>query len=455
MPIQTVPGTTTTYYLVAYDGRGRERSDGGRRLSDEIVRAVAEEPVSDVIVLSHGWNGDLPSARAQYDRWIGAMLACTADRESAATVTGGFRPLLTGLHWPSMAWGDEELGGSSLAVGEGTGSGESEAAETVDTIVDGYADRLSDTPSAREALRTIVDAALVDIAPATLPPEVRSAYEVLDRETGQQALGEGSAPGDDREPFDAERTYQAALLEEQLTPYGGAGLGGILAPLRTLTFWQMKRRACAFGESGAAALLRRVRAAVPKDRVVRVHLMGHSFGCIVVSAAVAGGPAEEPMPVESLTLVQGALSLWSYSPEIPVAPGRTGYFHALTSRRLVSGPTVVTMSEHDRAVGSFYPLGAGLARQVEYLPGALPTYGGIGAFGARGALPKVEDLTVRGADEPYGLRGGVVYNVDCSAVIATGTGPSGAHSDICHPEVAHLVWSAMTSAMHVAPAARD
>lgn len=450
MPIQTVPETTTTYHLLAYDREGHERPESGRLLSDEIVRTVAAEPVSDVIVLSHGWNGDLPAARAQYDRWIGTMLACTADRETAAAVAGGFRPLLVGLHWPSMAWGDEELGGSSFAVGGGGADGEP---RTVDAVVDDYAGRLSGTPAARQAIRTIVEAALVDIAPTTLPPAVRDAYEVLDRETGQQALGEGSAPGDDREPFDPERTYQAALLEEQVTAFGGAGLGGILAPLRTLTFWQMKRRACRFGESGAAALVRRVLASVPEDRVLRLHLMGHSFGCIVVSAGVIGGPGVEPVPVDSLALVQGALSLWSYSPEIPVAPGRAGYFHRLVSRQLVRGPTVVTMSEHDRAVGSFYPLGAGIARQVEYVPGVLPKYGGIGAFGARGSLPKVEDLTVRGAAEPYDLHAGVLYNVDCSAVIANGSGPSGAHSDICHPEVAHLVWSAMTSAMQAGPAA--
>lgn len=38
---------------------------------------------------------------------------------------------------------------------------------------------------------------------------------------------------------------------------------------------------------------------------------------------------------------------------------------------------------------------------------------------------------------------GTVYNLESSNVIAKGGGSSGAHSDICHPEVAHAVWSAM------------
>ena len=184
---------------------------------------------------------------------------------------------------------------------------------------------------------------MVDIAPVRLPPAVRVAYEVLDQEAGLLALGGGAEPGADREPFDAEATYQAAQLEEQLAPYGaGQFLGGLLAPLRTLTFWQMKRRACQFGETGAAALLRRLQASAPAGRPVRFHLMGHSFGCIVVSACLAGAPSRRPARVSSLTLVQGALSLWSYCSRIPMFPERSGYFHRLVSDQLVRGPVVVT-----------------------------------------------------------------------------------------------------------------
>ena len=109
--------------------------------------------------------------------------------------------------------------------------------------------------------------------------------------------------------------------------------------MRTLTFWQMKRRACQFGETGAAALLRRLQVSAPADRPVRFHLMGHSFGCIVVSACVAGAPGPQSARVDSLTLVQGALSLWSYCSRIPMLPERRGYFHRLVSDRLVRGPS--------------------------------------------------------------------------------------------------------------------
>jgi hypothetical protein len=140
-----------------------------------------------------------------------------------------------------------------------------------------------------------------------LPDPVQRAYETIDAEINPGGNGEGAAPGEDRGPFEAEAAYQAFQLEEVVS-FGGSSLGGLLALLRMLTFWQMKRRVRLIGESGGAALLDDLLRAAPE---ARVHLMGHSFGCIVASAAVAGHAAigKPPAPVASLFLVQGAMSL--------------------------------------------------------------------------------------------------------------------------------------------------
>jgi poly(3-hydroxybutyrate) depolymerase len=63
------------------------------------------------------------------------------------------------------------------------------------------------------------------------------------------------------------------------------------------------------------------------SRNVRFHLMGHSFGCIMVSAMLCGTSARpSPVkPVASVAFVQGALSLWSYCEKIPVVTGQAGY----------------------------------------------------------------------------------------------------------------------------------
>jgi pimeloyl-ACP methyl ester carboxylesterase len=297
----------------------------------------------------------------------------------------------------------------------------------------------------RAAVRTVVESALENIAPSQMPPQVVDAYRTIDAESGLGGSGAGAAPGDDREPFDPEEAYRSVQDEEELASFGQASLGGLLAPLRTLTFWSMKRRARSFGEGGAHDLLGSLQQAVPEGRNVRFHLAGHSFGCIVTSACVAGRPGRPAQPVDSLVLAQGALSLWSYCSSIPEVPRRAGYFHPLIAERLVSGPIVTTQSVHDRAVGTFYPLGAEAAHQVSYAPGQLPKYGGVGTFGAQGPDVPVEDRTMLPVSESYGFMPHTVYNLNASEVIKEGEGPSGAHSDICHPEVAHAAWEAMTS----------
>jgi hypothetical protein len=168
---------------------------------------------------------------------------------------------------------------------------------------------LRDTPAVRDAVRSILDSALDDPVPATLPLPVRVAYQRIDAELDLGKDGEGAAPGDDRASFDPEAIYQTCLMEE-LAAFGGTSFGGLLAPLRVLTFWHMKRRALHVGAVGVATLLARLQDAAP---AARFHLMGHSFGCIVVSAAVAGREPRAHRPIASLALVQGAMSLWSFS----------------------------------------------------------------------------------------------------------------------------------------------
>jgi hypothetical protein len=442
---ETVPGHDIGYHLVAFDAAGQERPERDGPYSRAVLTAARTEAPTDVFVFSHGWQGDVPAARRQYRAWLSAMASCPDDRAAAAARPGGFRPLLVGLHWPSLAWGDEELGAASFGVGapaDDQGAAGNGGGDDREALVDRYAERLGGSPATREALEVIVAAALEDAAPMNLPPRVQEAYKVLDAEAGMGQAGEGAAPGDDREPFDPEATYQACQQEE-LVSFGQVSLGGVLAPLRVLTFWQMKRRARDFGEAGAARLLDALQLAAP---AARYHLMGHSFGCIVASAAVAGPPGQggPRQPVASLVLAQGAMSLWSFCASIPARPDRPGYFHRLAADGRVDGPILVTTSAKDRAVRAFYPMGAFARGQVDYLPpGDLPRYGGIGTFGVRGPGLDIVDDQLHPVEDAYQLRPRAFYNLAADAVIATSQGIMGAHSDICHPPVAHAVWQAV------------
>ncbi|GLZ31685.1 hypothetical protein Lesp02_38730 [Lentzea sp. NBRC 105346] len=403
MSRETVPGhDDVRYHLLAYDEDGRERGGDSR----DVVRE-AQNGVTDIFLFSHGWMGDVPAAREQYGKWLGTMADCRAEREHAHNSPGGFKSLLIGLHWPSKAWGDEEIGSMSFV------------AESA---------RLLGGGAARQAaVRTIVDAAMEDAAPDVLPPRVREAYDFL------EAADPDLPDEHDRAPFDAEQLYQGCLLDDAAS-FGGFSFGGLLDPLRVLTFWKMKKRARTFGEGGAAALVRDLQRAAPQ---ARIHLMGHSFGCIVMS----GAAMRADRPVATMALIQGAMSLWSYCSDIPEDRGHAGYFRSVVGDRRVTGPVLVTTSPFDNAVCRFYPLGARSGRQVDFAPGRLPKYGAIGAHGVRGpGIDLVDHVDLRSVGD---LAPGRVHNIDARAVVATRDGIAGAHNDICHVELGRLVWRAV------------
>lgn len=441
MPIETIPATEIRYYLVVLDENGTERTDDpDGKMQERIAEAIEAEHPTDVFTFIHGWKGDLPAARTQYASWMSTLMAQSGDIERARVSRPGFIPLLVGLHWPSLPFGEESLGSAeSFSVGADDGIG---------TEIDRAARTVADTPAARGALQTIFEAAQAEFAPASLPADVAEAYRLLDHESGLGANGIEGAPGADREPFNPDAAY-ARAWEEPMSFGGGGVRDALLSPLVQLSFWKMKKRAKCIGESGGFSLLSALMA-MTKDRDVRFHVMGHSFGCIAASAAVCG-PASARLPrrVHSLVLVQGALSLWSCCDSLPDSPTKAGYFRRLAAGDVVAGPVVTTRSEHDMAVGSLYPLAAGVARQVDFAPGSFPKYGGVGTFGLRGSGLDIEDLDAQDANFAYSFRPGRIYNVNCSRVIREGGPPAGAHSDIARPEVGHLVWAAATGPMEI------
>ena len=108
---------------------------------------------------------------------------------------------------------------------------------------------------------------------------------------------------------------------------------------------------------------------------------------------------------------------------------------------LVDRPIVTTRSTFDSAVRKLYPKAAALAGQL-VLDDELPKFGGVGVFGAQGLGDLAADLVMQPADFKYRFKKGRVYNLEASGIIKNGEGFSGAHSDLAHPEVAHVMWQA-------------
>jgi hypothetical protein len=441
MPRFTAADRRAAYDLVCFGSGGAERTDDpDGPMTDLVLRTLARDDsgITDVFVLSHGWMGDIPAARAQYDKWVEAMTKCEADIARMKQARPGFKPHVVGIHWPSMPWGDESFGdGGSFAVPvDGV-----PATDPVQAMVDDYAARIADTPAARDAIRRIVVGAMEDVEPDALPPDVFAAYRQLNLEADLGIGGVGAGPGGDRSGFDPEGVYQS--LREDAPSFGLFSGGGIFGVLRTLSFWRMKDRARWFGELVGSKFLARMMQAAPRN--LRFHLMGHSFGCIVMSATLAGpkGRGRVARPVDSLALVQGALSIWSYCDDIPATPGQPGYFNKVFSDKRVRGPILSTQSVFDTATGKWYPLGAGVAGQVAFAaPGEMPKYGAVGTHGIRGPGTNATDRPLLPATGEYNFAPGSAHNLECSEVIRDGAGRGGAHNDICRPEVAHVVWQA-------------
>jgi hypothetical protein len=465
MPLRHIENTDISYYLMLIDENGVERPEDGQLLSS-VIEQAAHDGVTDVFILSHGWKGDVPAAISQYDRWIAKMAELTDDRALAHHKVPDFKTLIVGVHWPSLPWGDESAEAAVLGGDDDGLAGELKLKAPV--LVARYAERIANTESAHQALETIVAAAddetvAAQIQSGTVPEDLDKAYRELFAQAGLATDGVASAPGTDVpafSPADTAAEWIAALDPSAAPPADTPGvLGGgllakardiVLSPVRQISFWTMKHRARVIGERDVHRLIRQLQTAAPK---ARFHLMGHSFGCIVVSAAVAGPVGEGvltdrlPRPVETLFLVQGAMSLWSFTDKIPFPPNEPGYFHAVCgATRGVRGPLVTTLSSQDRAVGIFFPIGARLAGDRTLGRDKLPEYGGTGTFGVQGAQP-FSALKIQPKDAQYGFQAGLVYNVDASSVICNGGGASGAHSDIAHDEVAHAFWQAAIATM--------
>jgi esterase/lipase superfamily enzyme len=219
---------------------------------------------------------------------------------------------------------------------------------------------------------------------------------------------------------------------------GAAGLGdianSITAGARRLlnftTYYQMKERAGTVGTIGVAAVIRKLRQKLPK---LRMHLVGHSFGGRVVTAAADAASAAADK-INTLTLLQAA---YSHNGLAQKFDGKNdGFFRKIVTGKKVLGPIVVTCTKNDNAVGIAYPLASRLGGQnAAALGDANDPYGGIGRNGAV-KTPESVSGVLAAANTPYQFKAGHIYNLNSDAVIKD-------HSDICKPQVAWAMLSAI------------
>jgi esterase/lipase superfamily enzyme len=195
----------------------------------------------------------------------------------------------------------------------------------------------------------------------------------------------------------------------------------------------MKSRAGTVGKSGVNKMLRRIRQEHDK---VRLHLIGHSFGGrLVTAAADALDPNTDNVTV---TLLQAAFSHNGLASKFD---GRNdGFYRKLVSEKRASGPILITHTKNDRAVGVAYPLASRVARQqAAALGDENDPYGGMGRNGAQHTP---EAKRILGGLKPVGGRydflKGTVYNLKADEFIKD-------HGDVTGQQVASAILFAIAA----------
>ena len=421
-------------------------NEHGKADQGEVDALLAELPgkdLTDLFVFAHGWNNDRRQARRLYQLYFQQVPGLLGRGGGEAARVGTL-----GVVWPSKRWADEPEPTGDGAGGGAAGLGDAAAATAAPADDTALVEDLKDVfkgDQQRQALDEL--ARLLEERPED--PAALARFQTLmgelagapDAEAAGEDQGELALLDDDPE----EVFGRFADAVPQTGEGGAAGIGdafgrlwdGAKEALRQLTYFEMKKRAGVVGKQGLGPLLGRIHQADPE---LRIHLLGHSFGARLVSFALAGLPDGAGSPVKSLYLLQGAFSHFAFADALPMDRSRGGALKGMAAR--VDGPLVASFTVHDLAVGKLYPLAALSSRDdAAGLEDRLFRWGGIGHDGAQAVDATVTTLGPVGTGYPF--QKGRFVNLDGNAIINRGGPPSGAHSDIFHPE---LVWAGLAAA---------
>ena len=427
------------HWEIGFDEHGK--ADQGE--VDALLAELPGKDLTDLFVFAHGWNNDRRQARRLYQLYFQQVPGLLGRGGGEAARVGTL-----GVVWPSKRWADEPEPTGDGAGGGAAGLGDAAAATAPPADDTALVEDLKDVfegAQQRQALDEL--ARLLEERPED--PAALARFQTLmgelagapDAEAAGEDQGELALLDDDPE----EVFGRFADAVPQTGEGGAAGIGdafgrlwdGAKEALRQLTYFEMKKRAGVVGKQGLGPLLGRIHQADPE---LRIHLLGHSFGARLVSFALAGLPDGAGSPVKSLYLLQGAFSHFAFADALPMDRSRGGALKGMAAR--VDGPLVASFTVHDLAVGKLYPLAALSSRDdAAGLEDRLFRWGGIGHDGAQAVDATVTTLGPVGTGYPF--QKGRFVNLDGNAIINRGGPPSGAHSDIFHPE---LVWAGLAAA---------
>jgi hypothetical protein len=415
-----------------------------------LVAEIAASDVTNLFVVSHGWNNQVADARSLYQQFFPIIQAQASAAPSLAGI--GF----VGVFWPAIDFPDDP-GTPVGPIGIGAQGADNVAPTPVNVTTQKSGAEITATmapafsPAEQEVLTKmgeLIDQGLQQAAAGTPDAvqrdQVTQFHALLQglmgqsdgalEDVGELALADSSQPVDDYQTL-------ATVMSTGMAAGDAQGLGSIFAKawngakdaLRVFGFWKMKARAGEIGRAGLGPILEQLHAAKPE---VRVHLIGHSFGGRLVANSLTTISSPAASPVASLTLVQGAFSHWAFSPANPF--GIQGSLEQFADR--VHGPLVATFTAADWAVGRWYPKACFLAGDDAQDAVAVSRWGAMGADGFQASTP-FADITVVTGHPAYPFQAGAFHRADANAIISdtSQSAFAGAHSDFVKDEIGWLI----------------
>lgn len=421
----------------------------------DLLTFATQHGLTDLLVLAHGWNNNMADARGWYLELLGLTRqaldgsATPVAREVAARRLG-----VVLVFWPSKRFTDADL------IPGGVASADDFDRRALLDLLRAWQDGEGERAEARQAASEMLTLSADLDSPEHQEAFVRAARRLLghedpvrDEEDGTPELLEEtgptvmerlslpvlSLPSPDEGGATSLGTTHVPTQEEGgaaglMSFFGGGLLNGARNVLNLVTYYEMKDRAGRIGADGLAPLLRSLRQHQPE---LRVHLIGHSFGARLVTAATNALASEPEAHPDLLVLLQAAFSHYGLATNYRES-GKNGVFQAVAATPAVRGPVLITHTPNDMAVGLAYPA-ASLLRQQQaaFIGGPNDPFGGIGRNGAQ----DTPGATFEPLPDETGtstLRPGKVHNFESSAFIK-------GHSAVCTLEVSHLVLSGIAA----------
>jgi hypothetical protein len=398
---------------------------------------------TDIFIMSHGWNNTKQEAENLYD----AFFKNFADLKNNFDFTD--RQLaIVGLYWPSKKFDDLRFdAGQSNAAAVGLGDGG-------ETLLGAKLDELKALFTAPAEIQKLeaAKAALsgIETSPGERKKFVSNIRALLNpaaasREDASDTFFQSS----EEELMESLRIPIAATLPPEsegggaavevgvgqaLEEGGGAGIGSFLDSFKTAalnilnftTYYEMKTRAGTVGNNGAAPLIEEL-----AGEVDRIHLIGHSFGGRLVTAAAKGSTTNK---LASLTLLQAAFSHNGFSKILQ------GFFRSVVDEKRVAGPILITNTKNDIAVGLAYPIASRINNDTTMAIGdENDKFGGIGRNGAQrmeSGEVDTNQTALRDTGEKYTFSAGKFFNLRGDSFIK-------GHGDVTGKQIVNAVLNAV------------